>query len=242
MISLTSVLTAIKGTSLATKISLGLSATVIVTGGITGTVIIINVSHSQNATTETANDVPSPKQDNEQTTGIQEPAENKTESNQSITNHETASSSNNSQTTTPKPSNSSASNNSQTSSNPSTSKPTPSTTQPSQPSQPTKKPDYNLNDRYVAGHVKMAFSKQDEAGEWYIAEEKQFFGVTKFTGPSADLYTAVMPQYIAYAEAHSYPHDGGMGAMGLTWEDAIRDGTALDETKCAQYELSCGRW
>lgn len=228
------------------KIGLDIGAVAIATGGITGTVIIINANHSQNKTQITTNspidDVPSSEQDNEQTTEAQEPAENKTEPNQSIANHETTNPSNNSQTITLKPSNSSTSNNSQTSSNPSASKPTPSATQLSQSSQPTKKPDYNLNDRYVAGYITLAFSKQDETGEWYIAEEKQFFGVTKFTGSSADLYIAVIPQYVAYAEAHGYPHDGGMGAISLTWEDAIRNGTALDETKCAQYGLSCGRW
>lgn len=75
-----------------------------------------------------------------------------------------------------------------------------------------------------------------------MAEQKQFFGVAKFTGSTADLDLAVMPQYIAYAEAHGYPYGGGMDAMGLTWEDAVRNGTALDEAKCAQYGLSCGRW
>lgn len=106
----------------------------------------------------------------------------------------------------------------------------------------TKKPDYNLNDRYVAGYITLAFSKQDETGEWYVAEEKQFFGITKFTGSSADLITAVMPQYIAYAKARGYPYGGGMGAISITWEDAIQNGTALDEAKCTQYGLSCGRW
>lgn len=40
---------------------------------------------------------------------------------------------------------------------------------------PPKNPDNNLNDRYVAGYATLAFSKQDETGEWYVAEKTIFW-------------------------------------------------------------------
>ncbi len=75
--------------------------------------------------------------------------------------------------------------------------------------------------------------------------KKSFFGIAKFTGHSSDLWTGShSSQYIAYASAKSYDldHCGGMGASMMSWQDAISQGIALNEAKCAQYGLSCGRW
>ncbi len=236
MINFTSILTTIKGMNLAVKIGIGASAVAVVAGGTAGTVTIINANQPKEsgivASNSNTDNSPSTQEDTK-------PEETKTEDQKAEqTDNEQKPTASNSQATTEKPNSNSSSSSNQSNNNSSTSKPNTSTSQPSQPSQPTQKPDYNLNDRYVAGYATLAFSKQDETGEWYVAEEKQFFGITKFTGSSADLITAVMPQYISYAKAHDYPYGGGMGAISITWEDAIQNGTALNEAKCTQYGLS----
>ncbi len=243
MINFTSLLTTIKSASLAAKIGFGVSVITVIAGGTAGTIAIINASQPQKEPETVASSSSTDNSlSNREDAKTEDPTTNDQKTEQ--TDNEQKPTTNNSQTTTPKPNNSTSSK--QSNDNSSIPKPNTSVTQPNQPSQPaqpTKKPDYNLNDKYVASYVTLAFSKQDENGEWYVAEEKRFFGVTKFTGSTADLYIAVMPQYIEYAKAHGYPTDGGgMGAIGLTWDDAVRDGIALDEAKCAQYRLSCGRW
>lgn len=258
MISFTSIITAIKGASLAAKVGLGVGAVVVVAGGTAGTVAIINANQPHEETQIVANNPdddnsPSERKDTQiGETGEAEDDNNKTEQ----TPNDDKPTTNNSQTTTQKPNNSSASNNQ--SSNASSSKSSTPTTQPSQPSQPstpsqpsqptqpTKKPDYNLNDKYVAGSRTYAFNTYDQnTGECKLAEEKSFFGVAKFQGTITDLWAAHYPQYMAYAKSKGYDameHCFGMGSAPMSWQDAISQGIALDEAKCAQYGLSCGRW
>lgn len=258
MISFTSILTTIKGLSLATKVGIGVGAVAVVAGGTAGTVAIINANQPHEETQIVAsspNDDNSPsEQDNTQ---IGETGESKDDNNESEqTVEDNKSTANNSQTTTQKPNNSSASNNQSNNSSPS--KPSTPTTQPSQPSQPsaptqpsqpaqpTKKPDYNLNDRYVVGSSTYVFYTYDDTtSQCSLAEEKSFFGIAKFAGTSNDLWSGShSSQYAAYAKSKGYDttHCGGMGAAMMSWEEAVSQGIALDEAKCAQYGLSCGRW
>ena len=102
--------------------------------------------------------------------------------------------------------------------------------------------EYNLNDLYVAGNVTWAlFQYEDE--QCIEVGQHTFFAVARFTGMSSDLDKAVMPQYQAYIAEHGYSNQcGGMGAIPMTWDQAVARGIALDEAKCATYGLSCGRW
>ncbi len=259
MISLTSILAAVKGASLATKVGLGVGTVAVVAGGAAGTVAIINANKPHEETQIVAgnsnDDNYLSEQDNTQ---IGEAGGSKDDNNESEqVPNDNKPTTNNSQTTPQKPNNSSASNN-QSSSTSSSSKPsTPTTqpsrpsqpsapTQPSQPAQPTKKPDYNLNDRYVVGSSTYAFYTYDDTtSQCSLAEEKSFFGIAKFAGTSNDLWSGShSSQYAAYAKSKGYDtaHCGGMGAAIMSWQDAISQGLALDEAKCAQHSLSCGRW
>lgn len=264
MISFTSIITAIKGASIATKIGLGIGATAIVTGGTVGTVMIVNnVSHrtaeEQQIVSEKQNeDKPSSEQNDTQNEEIGE-TEDDTKSDDQAANSERDDSANsNSQNTTQKPttnsSTSSKPNNtgSSSSSKPSTPAPTQPTepaqpNQPSQPTQPTKKPDYNLNDRYVAGYETYPFYTYDPNGpdlqQCTKVEEKSFFAVVKFSG-GGELFRATWPKYLEYAKSKGYNTYEclGMGSAPTTWEAVVEAGLALDEAKCQQYGLSCGRW
>ncbi len=258
MISFTSIITTIKGLSLATKVGLGVGAVAVVAGGTAGTVAIINANKPHEETqivADSPNDDSSPSE--QEDTQIGETGESKDGNNKSeqvpSDNKPTI---NNSQTTAQEPNSGSASN-SQSNNSPSSKPSTPTTqpsqssqpsapSQPSQPTRPTKKPDYNLNDKYVVGSTTYAFYTYDSnAGQCSLAEEKSFFGVAKFTGTSNDLWAGSHGnQYVAYADSKGYDmvHCGGMGAAIMSWQDAISQGLALDEAKCAQYGLSCGRW
>lgn len=259
MISLTSILAAVKGVSLATKVGLSVGVVAIVAGGTAGTVAIINANKPHEETQIVAgnsnDDNYLSEQDNTQ---IGETGESKDDNNENEqVPNDNKPTTNNSQTTPQKPDNSSASNN-QSSSTSSASKPsTPAAqpsqpiqpsapSQPSQPTQPAKKPDYNLNDRYVVGSSTYAFYTYDDTtSQCSLAEEKSFFGIAKFVGTSNDLWSGShSSQYAAYAKSKGYDtaHCGGMGAAMMSWEEAISRGIALDEAKCAQYGLSCGRW
>lgn len=263
MISFTSILTAIKGTSLAAKVGFGVGAVAVVAGSTAGTVAIINASRTHEETQIVAsspNDDNSPsEQEDTQIGEAGEPGEPEDDNNESeqVTNttKPTTNINDESQTTTQKPSSSSASNSQ--SNNSSSSKPSTPTTQPSQPSQPstpnqpsqptqpTKKPDYNLNDKYVAGTRSYPFWTLDENGQCVVAEEKSFFGIARFTGQGDDLWSATLgQQYMNYANSKGYNTMDclGMGSAPTTWEAVVSVGLALDEAKCAQYGLSCGRW
>ncbi len=272
MISLTSIITAIKGASLATKIGLGVGAVAVVAGGTAGTVAIINNANgtpeTQQITSEFQNDDnSSSEQNNTQVGETGEPEDDEGKDDQStneVKPDNTTSTNNNSQTATPKPNNNAS--NQSSSNNSSTSKPsTPAQTQPSQPSQPaqpsqpsqpaqpsqpsqpTKKPDYNLNDRYVAGYYTYPFYIYDPNGldlqQCTKVEEKSYFAVVKFSG-GGELFKATWPKYLEYAQAKGYNTYEclGMGSSPSTWETVVSEGLALDEAKCAQYGLSCGRW
>ena len=258
MISFTSIITAIKGASLAAKVGLGVGAVAVVAGGTAGTVAIINANRTHEETQIVANnpdDDNSPsEQEDTQIGEAGEPEDDNNEGEQVADDKKPTT--NNTQVTTQKPSNSSASNN-QSSSTSSASKPSapaarpsqpsqPSApSQPSQPTQPAKKPDYNLNDKYVAGTRSYPFWILDENGQCSVAEERSFFGIAKFTGQGDDLWSATLgQQYMNYANSKGYNTMDclGMGSAPTTWEAVINAGLALDEAKCAQYGLSCGRW
>lgn len=257
MISLTSIITTIKGASLAAKVGLGVGTIAIVAGGTAGTVTIISANQPREETqivTDNSNDDNSPSEQKDTQigeTGEAEDDNNKTKQ----TDEDNKPTTNGSQITTQKPNSSSVSNNQ--SNNSSSSKPsTPATqppqpsqpsapSQPSQPTQPTKKPDYNLNDKYMAGTKSYLFWILDENGQCTVAEEKSFFGVAKFTGQGDDLWNATMgKQYMNYANSKGYNTMDclGMGSAPITWEAVVSAGLALDEAKCDQYGLSCGRW
>lgn len=258
MISFTSIITAIKGASLVAKVGLGVGAVAVVAGGTAGTVAIINANqpHEETQTiTNNSNDDNSPS--DQKDTQIGEAGESEDDNNKTEqTADDNKSTANNPQATTQKPNNNAASNNQSNNSSPS--KPSAPTTQPSQPSQPsapsqpsqptqpTKKPDYNLNDRYVVGSSTYAFYTYDDTtSQCSLAEEKSFFGIAKFAGTSNDLWSGSHSgQYAAYAKSKGYDtaHCGGMGAAMMSWEEAVSQGIALDEAKCSQYGLSCGRW
>jgi len=260
MISFTSILTAIKGASLASKVGLGIGVVAVVAGGTAGTVAIINTNKPHEETpivADSQNDDNSPsEQDDTQIGEAGEPEDDNNKSEQVADDKKPTA--NNSQTATQKPANSASSSDGQSTNSSSAHKPSTPTAQPSQPSQPSapsqpsqptqpaKKPDYNLNDKYVAGSTTYAFYTYDSgAGQCSLAEEKSFFGVAKFTGTSNDLWAGSHgDQYVAYANSKGYDtaHCGGMGAAAMSWQDAISRGIALDEAKCTQYGLSCGRW
>jgi len=262
MISFTSILTTVKGLSLATKVWFGVGAVAVIAGGTAGTIAIINANKTHEETqivTNSPNDDNSPsEQDNTQIGEAGGSKDDNNEGEQVVDNKKPAATNNKPQATTQKPANSSSSNNSQPTNSSSASKPSTPTTQPSQPSQPsapsqpsqptqpTKKPAYNLNDRYVVGSSTYAFYTYDDTtDQCSLAEEKSFFGIAKFAGTSNDLWSGShSSQYAAYAKSKGYDtaHCGGMGAAIMSWQDAISQGLALDEAKCAQYGLSCGRW
>ncbi len=266
MISFTSILTAIKGASLASKVGLSIGAVAVVAGGTAGTVAIINASKPHEETpivADSQNDDNSLSEQDDTQTGEAGEFEDDNSKSEQVADDKKPTT-NNSQTTTQKPANSASSSNGQSTNSSSVSKPsTPAAqpsqpsqssqssqpsapSQPSQPAQPAKKPDYNLNDKYVAGSTTYAFYTYDSgAGQCSLAEEKSFFGVARFTGTSNDLWAGSHgSQYVAYANSKGYDttHCGGMGAAIMSWQDAISRGIALDEAKCTQYGLSCGRW
>lgn len=258
MISLTSILTAIKRATLATKIGLGVAATAVVAGGTAGTVAIIN--HASNKTPEeqqvvsnNSSDDNSPADEKKTEAGETGEPEHDDEKTEQVSNDKQANNVSSGSQNTQKPSN----NTSNKPSNNTSSKPTTQPSKPSQPSQPTqptqpskptepvKRPDYNLNDKYMAGSRSYPFWVLDENGQCSIAEEKSFFGIAKFTGKGDDLWNATMgQQYFNYANSKGYNVKDclGMGSAPVTWEAVVSAGLALDEAKCAQYGLSCGRW
>lgn len=262
MISFTSIITTIKGLSLATKVGLGIGAVAVVAGGTAGTVAIINANKAREETqivADSPNDDNSPsKQEDMQIGEARGSKDDNNEGEQVVDNKKPAATNNKPQATTQKPANSASSNNSQPTNDSPASKPSipaaqpsqssqPSApSQPSQPTQPAKKPDYNLNDRYVVGSSTYAFYTYDDTtSQCSLAEEKSFFGIAKFADTSNDLWSGSHSgQYAAYAKSKGYDtaHCGGMGAAMMSWEEAISRGIALDEAKCAQYGLSCGRW
>ncbi len=174
MINFTSILTTIKGASLATKISLGVGAVAIVVSGTAVIVTLINANQPKEPeivadNSNTDNSLPEQEDAEAEETKTEDQKTEPTGNNQKPAT-------NNSQATA-KPSNNSPTSSNQSSSTSFSSKPSTSTTQPSQPSQPTqptKKPDYNLNDRYVAGSSTYAFYTYDGgAGQCSLAEKNR---------------------------------------------------------------------
>lgn len=241
MISFTSIITAIKGLSLAAKVGIGVGTVAVVAGGTAGTVAIINANQPHEETQIVAsnpndnNSLSEQKGTQIRETGEAEDDNNKTEQ-AAEGNKPTV---NNSQTTTQKPNNSSASNN-QPSNTSSSSKPSTSTTQPSQPSQPstpsqpsqptqpTKKPDYNLNDNYVMAFCMVAIS----------GNTVNFQAV----GKSAEVATNACVAK-AISNARTYSEYANMSDSDIMSE-ILGGGYAgqLTEVLCSQYGLSCGRW
>ena len=258
MVSFTSILTAVKGTSLATKVGLSVGVVAIVAGGTVGTIAIVNANKPHEETLIVASnpndDNPSSEQEDTQIGETGESKDDNIKTEQTANATESTASTDKSQATTQKPSNSTSDNQSNSAS--STPKPSTSTAQPpqpsqpsapSQPAQPAKKPDYNLNDKYVAGYDTYDFyifdKSKPELQQCVEVEHKTFFGITKFTGFSGDLMGVTIPQAIEYAKSKGYSTEcWGAGAAPITWQHAINMGIAHDEEKCAQYGLRCGRW
>lgn len=115
------------------------------------------------------------------------------------------------------------------------------------PEQPAQKPDYNLNDRYLASKREWIYQDCDKE-DWPEIGRHTFVTVVKYKGTILDLLNAQSDQSVAYARKMGYPEGswmcGGVGGVETagTWEEAQANGVALDETKCKQYGLSCGRW
>ena len=240
MISCTSILTTIKGASLATKIGLSIGAVAVVAGGAVGTIAIINVNKTHEETQIVAG---SPNDDNspseQEDTQIGETGESEDDNNESEqTSNNNKSTTGNTQVTAQKPNSSSASNNQ--SNNSSSSKPSTPTTQPSQPSQPsapsqpsqpaqpTQKPDYNLNDNYI-----IAFCMTVISGN---TTNFQAVGKSSETATNACVAKAV-------SSARSHSEYAGMSDNDIMAE-ILGGGYSgqLTEALCSQYGLSCGRW
>ncbi len=239
MISFTSVITAVKGAGLATKVGLSIGAVAVVAGGTAGTAAIINANQPHEETQIVASN---PNDDNspfeQKDTQIGEAGESEDDNNKTEqTANDTKSTANNSQTTTQKPNNT-ASNNRPNNSSPS--KPSVPTTQPSQPSQPsapsqssqptqpTKKPDYNLNDNYV-----MAFCIAAISGN---TANFQAVGKTAETATNACVAKAIN-------NARTYSEYANMSDSDIMSEILGGGYTGqLTEALCSQYGLSCGRW
>lgn len=248
MISLTSIITAIRGASLATKIGLSVGAVAVVASGTAGTVAIINnasrTPETQQITSESQNDDnSSSEQNNTQVGETGEPEDDEEKDDQPTNevkpNNTTSTNNNNSQTAIPKPnnnaSNQSNSNNTPTSkpSTPAPSQPTqpskPSQpAQPSQPSQPTKKPDYNLNDNYTIAYCFAAIG----------GSTSNFYAVNKNSETATNSCVAKMissarnhSEYSNMSDDDIFAEIGGGGYSGQ-----------LTEAECSKNGLSCGRW
>lgn len=261
MLSFTSIITAIKGASLATQISIGVGVAAVVVGGTVGTVAIIsntnNTPQTQQIASDNSVDDNSPSEPtNTQLDNAGQPQDNKNKAEQTANEQKPSINVNNNSQTTQKPSTEkpATNNQNQPSNNSSASKPNTSTTQlsqpsqPTQPAQPTKKPDYNLNDRYIAGYYEYPLYHYDPNGpdlqQCTQVGTKSIFGLAKFeTG--MDLFGITYQRYYNFVKANGYSVEcGGIGAGAgdTTWGDMVSLGIALDEAKCAQYGLSCGRW
>lgn len=101
--------------------------------------------------------------------------------------------------------------------------------------------DYNLNDRYVIDNF--GFPMYEDDGTYSnTIEVKYFIGIEKFDGSSCCGLPDAIPKAEQYAKAHGYVTGDGVGCIPVTWGDVVSQGKALDESKCAQYGLDCGRW
>lgn len=243
MISLTSILAAVKGASLTAKVGLSVGAVAVVVGGTAGTIAIINANKTHEETqivADSPNDDNSPsEQEDTQIGETGEPEDDNNEGEQAVDNKKPAITNNKPQATTQKPSNGSASNN-QSSNTSSTSKPSTPTTQPSQPSQPatpsqpsqptqpTQKPDYNLNDNYI-----IAFCVAIISGN-----TANFQAVGKSSEAATNACVAK-----AVSSARSHSEYAGMSDNDIMAEILGGGYTGqLTEALCSQYGLSCGRW
>lgn len=242
MISFTSILTAIKGASLAAKVGLSVGAVAVVAGGAAGTVAIINANKAHEETQIVAD---SPNDDNspskQEDTQIGETGESEDDNNESEqTSNNNKSTTNNTQVTTQKPNSNANSSNSQSTNSSSASKPSTPTTQPSQPSQPsvpsqpsqpaqpTQKPDYNLNDNYIIAFCMVAIS----------GNTANFQAVGKSSEAATNACVAK-----AVSSARSHSEYAGMSDNDIMAE-ILGGGYSgqLTEALCSQYGLSCGRW
>lgn len=111
---------------------------------------------------------------------------------------------------------------------------------PSTPIQPTA--DYNLNDRYLVSSLMVDFYAAEDTACSSIVESRHFLSVVRFNGSSSSADEATVKRAQNYASNNGYILCGGMGASYITWDQAVQRGIALDEVKCNQHGLSCGRW
>ena len=228
------IITVISELSLKAKIILGVVAVALVGGGTTAAVIIANNSaQDDKAVLVVEEDV---DKVTEEDTGND--SENKTEDKQPEKKQETPNT-NNDQTSAPA-STPSTSSTSSTSSSPSTSSTSSTPTVPETPqAPPTPSADYNLNDKYIYQYIAVPFYTDDTYTT--VAEEKYFFGIERFAGYTPSCGT-IYSQVLEYAQRMGYVSGHGCGAVPLTWESAVANGTAVDEAVCARFGLSCGRW
>lgn len=244
MISFTSIITTIKGLSLATKVGLGVGAVAVVAGGTAGTVAIINVNKAREETqivADSPNDGNFPsKQEDMQIGEAGGSKDSNNEGEQVVDNKKPAATNDKPQATTQKPANSASSNNSQPTNGSSASKPSTSTAQPSQPSQPsapsqpsqpaqpTQKPDYNLNDNYIIAFCMAAIS----------GNTANFQAIEKSSEAATNACVAK-----AVSSARSHSEYAGMSDDDIMAEILGRGYSGqLTEALCSQYGLSCGRW
>lgn len=252
MINLTSVISAVRGASLAAKIGLGVGAVAVVTSGTVGAVVIINnvgkTPETQQVASGNQNDNDSSSEQSNTQVGETGEPEDEEKDDQPADETEpsgNSTSNNSSQTTTKKPNSNTS--NKPSPSKPSTSEPSTSTTQPStpaptpakpaqpsqpsqpsKPAQPAKKPDYNLNDNYMIAYCFAAIG----------GNTSNFYAVGK-TSESAT--SACVAKMISNARKHSkysnmsdddiFAEIGGGGYSGQ-----------LTEAECSKNGLSCGRW
>ncbi len=245
----------IKGLSLPVKIAAGvISGGIVIAGATTATVVTIhnntqsnsnnNVSQSeQSATTKTEDGQdkePELAETTEKDTAGEESADaaDKQTSSSSSNQPESSKKIDKASTTT----NNSASTTNVSNSSHDTSTSTSNATNNTSTT-PAKKPDYNLNDRYVAGYVEYVVNSKLEGDECKAIDTVSFLGIAKYRNGYSDLWDATRAQYDQYIKTHGYNLEcGGLGFANMTWEEVVARGIALDEAKCASYGLSCGRW
>ena len=246
----------IKSLSLPAKIIIAVTVGTVAIGGTTVAIVAVNNSNSnQENNVESSSTVISDNSGNSN----ENSAENKGASSESKTDAEKTSgdetntnnqsdhdgSSNSSQIKPTNSSGSSSANSSNVSSSNANSSSSSNNSNNSTGSQstPAAKPDYNLNDRYVAGQVEYAVNTKLENDKCVVTKEVSFFAVAKYKHGYADLWDATYPQYQKYIAENGFSQEcGGLGFAYMSWEETVAQGLALDEAKCAQYGLSCGRW
>ncbi len=269
MISFTSILTTIKGASLATKVGLGVGAVAIIAGGIAETVAIINASQPHEETQIVAsspNDDNSPSKQEDTQIGETGEAEDGNNKGEQVADDKKPTTTTNSkpQTTTQKPSNNSISNN-QPNNASLTPKPSAPVAQPSQPTQPSTRPSQptqpskpSTTPSQPQQPVQPVQPSEPEKKPNYNLNDNYAIALCGGIVNGQDVSFQVidkspdtaMNSCVAkiYNEARKHSEYASMSDEELSNEvlsnEVLSMGSAgpLDEDMCTRNSLSCGRW